>query len=179
MPTQKEGPRWERFGFRQDLWAWLGGLVVFAVVGSTRFLIGKIYGQSQVIRFLEAMEDPALFFGSALATSSTTSLALMLTLLGFTHRLEAEFDDEFFQRIYRIGLYSTFTLFGSVFLIVLFVFPLGEYEALPDSWYPGLYTGVVMTVAGLASLIFVTVVLLFSTIRRIIETLHTGGSGSR
>lgn len=97
---------WERVGFRQDRWAWVGGALAFFAVASIRILIGRLYGEAEVVRFLEGIEAPALFFASALATSSTTILALMLTLLSFVHQLDADFDDEFFQRIYRIGLYT-------------------------------------------------------------------------
>lgn len=163
---------WQRFGFRQDRWAWVGGSLAFLAVASIRILIGRLYGEAEVVRFLEGIEDPALFFASALATSSTTILALMLTLLSFVHRLDADFDDEFFQRIYRIGLYTAITLAGAVLLIVALIFPLGEFKTLPQSWFAHLYTGVVLVMAALAALIFVTVVLLFSTVRRVIATVR-------
>lgn len=159
------------YGFGQDRLILVAGLVVFVLLSSMRILIGRLYTEAEVVRFLESIEDPALFFASGLSASATTILALMLTLLSFTQRLENDFNREFFQRVSRIGLYSVFVLCGSIVLIVLLIFPLGEFTELPADWYSKLYTGVVLMVAALAALIFVTVILLFGTIRRLIEIM--------
>lgn len=57
---------WQRFGFRQDRWAWVGGSLAFLAVASIRILIGRLYGEAEVVRFLEGIEDPALFAGAVL-----------------------------------------------------------------------------------------------------------------
>ncbi len=77
---------------QEKLWAWGGGLATFALAGLAYLSVGQIYSGAKAIDLIGQLTQSALYFGSAIATSSATTLALMLTLIGMAHRSEAEFD---------------------------------------------------------------------------------------
>ena len=63
---------------------------------------------------------------------------------------------------------------SSLFMLVMLVLPVGEFDNLPSSWFPILYNilfGMIIIVsATLAS----TVVLLFQTVRRVVARITPG-----
>ena len=157
-------------------WSW----PIFAFVAICAFgyvareAIGTIYSSGEAIMLLEALARSGLYLGSASATASATTLALMLTLIGMVRRSDHDFDDEVYQNIDRIAKLATASLMISLMLLLVLVFPVGEFDDLPNDWYPNLYEGLfgltVLAVALLAS----TVAMLYRTVRHVIASITPG-----
>lgn len=96
----------------------VGGVSATAIAISSRYLIGALYSQTDAIQLIEALAQSGLYLGAAIATSSATILALMLTLLALTRRADADFNFEVYQKIDRIGLMSTISLCGAMLLLL-------------------------------------------------------------
>lgn len=147
--------------------SFVGGLLTFAVAAGAYAAIGHIYSDAKAVDLLGQLSRSALSFGAATATSSATTLALMLTALGMANRVEAEFDNRFYRNVYRIAKLSALTLIGSVLLLLVLSLPIGEFH-VESSWFIWLYRALFMMVALLSSLLVAMVVLVFATVRAVI-----------
>ena len=148
--------------------AWVGGAITALLTLLAFFAVGRIYSDAKAIDLINQLGDSALYFGSAIATASATTLALMLTMIGMAKRSDESFDDEFYRNIYRISALSTATLLGAVVLLLLLTLPVGEFENLPDVWFIWLYRGQFAMVGLLSSLLVATVLMVFATVRAVI-----------
>lgn len=79
------------------------------------------------------------------------------------------FRQEVFVRIDRIGLLSTIGLCGALGLLLILTLPVGEFEQLPNRWFPILYNVLVGITGILTGMLISTVLMLFSTLRRVIS----------
>ena len=139
-----------------------------ALGAAARWAIGSVYSSGEAIQLIETLASSALYLGSASATASATILALMLTLTGFIRRLDTEFGQDVWWRVDRVSQSATISLMASLLLLLALVFPIGEFEKLPASWYGWFYNilfGIVVIVIGLLAM---TVALLYATIRDVI-----------
>lgn len=134
-------------------------------------LVGQIYGSAEAVKLIEALKSASLYYGSAIATSSATILALMLTLLGVTRQSESDFDRSTYETIEKIGLISTIALCGAILMLLVLSMPVGEFKNLPPAWYPILYNVLAVMNAVLSGLLIGAVILLFSTIRHVIKAV--------
>ncbi|MEM9805562.1 MAG: hypothetical protein AAF959_09810 [Cyanobacteria bacterium P01_D01_bin.56] len=67
----------------------LVGVAIATLVATAQpFLVGSIYSEAKAIELVEGLQSSSLYFGSERATASSTVLALMLTLLSMTRKLE-------------------------------------------------------------------------------------------
>ena len=105
--------------FRSPKWAYTGGAVAVLVVFAVKFLIGGVYGPGQAIQLIDALQSSSLYFGAAIATASSTTLALMLTLLSFARKSDEDFDGWVFHSVNRICTVSALTMIGAVALLLL------------------------------------------------------------
>ena len=145
------------------------GVFVVGIAGS--FANGSIYSSLQAREMIEALSQPALYLGSAVAASAATTMALMLTLLGLVRRVDADFDASMYARVYRISQLSAWLLAGSVVMLLLMTMPIGEFEEVPASWFPTLYKVLYWMVVALSAMLVAMVTLLYSTIRNLIANL--------
>ena len=139
------------------------------------FASGRIYSTLHAREMIEALSQPALYLGSAIAASAATVMALMLTMLGMVRRVESDFDQSMYKRVYRISQLSAWLLGGSVVLLLVMTMPIGEFENIPGDWYPTLYTSMYWMVMVLSALLVGMVTLLFSTIRDLIANVTPHG----
>lgn len=152
--------------------------IVFVLVGifgfGARQAIGNIYSSGEAMVLLESLARSGLYLGSATATASATTLALMLTLIGMVRRSETEFNQRVYRNIGHIAQLAFASLLASLILLLVLVFPVGEFDDMPDYWYPrlyeGLFAGTVLVVALLSS----TVTMLYLTIRDVLAHLTPG-----
>ncbi len=159
---------------RYRIWPIAAFLFICALGFGARQAIGRVYSGAEAAQLLEALSRAGLYLGSAVATASATTLALMLTLIGMIRRAETEFDQEAYTRVILIARMSTVTLMSSLILLLAFVFPVGEFDALPGDWYQWLYEALfsitVLTVALLAA----TVLVVYMTVRHVIVGITPG-----
>ena len=152
-------------------WALVGGLLTVGVSLAMRFLVGQIYGSSEAVQLIQALSGSSLYLGAAIATSSATILALMLTILGLAKESSNDFNVKLYHRIDVIGLLSAISLCGSILLLLLLSLPVGQFDNLSSGWFTWLYYTLVVLIAGLSGLLISTILMLFSTIRSIIASL--------
>ena len=157
-------------------WNW--PIFVFAVVGllgfGARTAIGRIYSSSEAVQLLDALSESGLYLGSASATASATILALMLTLIGMVRRADTEFDTSIYRSVLRISRISTASLMISLLLLLALVFPVGEFENLPTSWYRWMYDGLFTATVATIGMLAATVVMLYQTVHEVIAELTPG-----
>ena len=162
----------------QSRWHCLEAWAVFMVVAlagaGARVAIGTVQPGSEVLQLIQRLTDAGLFIGSAIATASATTLALMLTLIGMMRRVEHEFDVDAYQDVARIARTASLAMFVSLILLLLLAFPVGEFERFPPGWYPILYEILFVTTVGSVGLMAATVALLYQTVRRVIATITPG-----
>ncbi|GAB5347822.1 hypothetical protein [Alteriqipengyuania sp. 357] len=147
----------------------------FCLIGlGAREAIGTVYGTAEARDLLEALSRAGLYLGSAIATASATTLALMLTLIGMLRRIETEFDRQTYAQVSRIAKISTATLMLSFLVLLAFTLPMGEFENLPEGWYNYLYTALFALTVLLVALAAASVTIVFMTIRSIVTHLTPG-----
>ncbi|MBW4330176.1 hypothetical protein KY084_04715 [Stakelama sp. CBK3Z-3] len=149
-------------------WAWIGAVATFLLAAGAYYAVGQVYSDAKAIDLINQLSRAGLYFGSAMATASATTLALMLTLIGMAHRAEAEFGPDFYRNIYRISRLATATLLGSVVLLLLLTLPVGEFQGLSDMWFIWLYRVLFALIGTLSALLVATVLLVFTTVRDVI-----------
>lgn len=150
----------------------LGPVIGILLVGlAGHFASGAIYSSLEARKMISALSSPALYLGSAIASSAATTLALMLTLLGLVRRANAEFDPLMYRQIYRIAALSTVLLAGAVVMLLLMTMPIGEFEDVPARWFPMLYKVLYWIVVILSAGLVAMVSMLFGTVRSLIAKL--------
>ena len=134
-------------------------------------LTGQIYSEAQVTQLLEGLKNSSLYFGSAIATASATTLALMLTLLSLASQADTSFEYETYKGIKLIGQLSTFTFIGAVTLLLMLSFPIGKFENIPPVWFQTIYYALSAVNGLLAGLMIVGVLILLDTITTLVKEL--------
>ena len=161
----------EKVLFSGNNWSLIGGVaaVVFALSGN--LLVGQIYSGFEARRFIEAMLPTTQTLTFASITASSTILALMLTLISFTRKLENEFDMFFYRRIKRIGLLSCVALITSILLLLFLSVPLQESDKVPLNWYRIIYYVIISLSALISGLVVTIVLMLFNAISGLIDVV--------
>lgn len=149
----------------------LSAIVVLAFGVAGHFASGSIYSGLEARELIDALSGPALYLGSAIAASAATTLALMLNLLGMVRRADADFDAAMYKRVYRISLLGACLLGGAVVMLLIMTMPIGEFDEIPEVWYPILYKVLYWWVVILSALLVAMVTMLFSTIRDLIANI--------
>ena len=149
----------------------LSAAAVLAVGVGGHFASGSIYSGLEAREMIDALSQPALYLGSAIAASAATTMALMLTLLGMVRRADTDFAPSMYKRVYRISLLGAWLLGGAVVMLLLMTMPIGEFDELPEIWYPTLYKVLYWWVVILSALLVTMVTMLFSTIRDLIASV--------
>ena len=148
---------------------------VFCLIGlGAREAIGTVYGTAEARDLLEALSRAGLYLGSAIATASATTLALMLTLIGMIRRIDTDFDRQTYKQVTRIAMLSTGTLMISFLVLLAFTLPMGEFENLPKGWYNHLYTALFSLTVVMVALAAASVTIVFMTIRSIVAHITPG-----
>ena len=148
---------------------------IFCLIGlGARQAIGTVYGAAEARDLLEALSRAGLYLGSAIATASATTLALMLTLIGMIRRIDTDFDRQTYKQVTRIATLSTLTLMLSFLVLLAFTLPMGEFENLPKGWYNYLYTALFSLTVLMVALAAASVTIVFMTIRSIVSHITPG-----
>ncbi len=156
------------------IWPWFTFLGILAIGYVARAAIGHVYGAAEATALLQALSRAGLYLGSAVATASTTTLALMLTLIGMIRRADQQFDDETYRRVMLIARLATTTLITSLIALLAFVFPIEQFDALPSGWYTILYNMLFGACVLMVSLLSTTVVVTYMTLRHVVSSITPG-----
>lgn len=167
----------ERSGRRSRWVAWLPTLIGSAIVLfglGTWWTVGRVYGSTEAQDLIESLSSTGLYLGSAVTGGSASILALMLTLLGLARRSESEFDDTVYRSIMKITTYAAVNLVVAIILMLLFVVPVGDYENIPDPWYPMIYKVLFGGITIMSAVMVTTITELALTIRHVVSEVTPG-----
>jgi hypothetical protein len=142
---------------------------VFAILGA--LFMGRAYSDFHARGLIEAMSASTLTLCFATITASSTVLALMLTIITFTYRLDTEFGEGFYAQIKLIAQLCSFTLILSVAVLLILSIPLTESEPLAD-WFTAAYYLLTIMVSAIASLMIAIIVLLYNTLNDLIGLIR-------
>jgi len=151
------------------------GICLFGV--GAWLLKGTIYREAAILDLFSSLQSSGLYLGSAIATSSGTTLALMLTLVGLVRRMDKDFDRQMYQTVALISVTSAVCLVASIVLLLTLTLPVSEFDGVPNNYFLILYnTAFSLTV--LVSALSVSIVLMLvgvvvSVIRKITPSEST------
>lgn len=157
-------------------WPLFTFLFVIACGYGARSAIGRVYSAAEAIALLDALSRAGLYLASAIATASATVMALMLTLIGMIRRMDHEFDDQAYRDIDLIARVATASLLLSLLLLMAFVFPVGEFEGLPNAWFDTLYNALFAACVLVIAISAGMVVLIYTTLRRVTAKITPGAN---
>ncbi len=163
---------------RGDAWAGLAGLFSMGLAFAVRVAIGRVYSVYEARQLLQSLVEGGFFLVSTITTASATVLALMLTVLGFVRRSDANFGPAWFGQIRWISIVASVTFAGSVLTLLLMSVPLAEADGIPRSWNKALYHTVSASVAILSGLTISLVVMLLTAVLGIIARVSPDASVS-
>lgn len=101
------------------MWPVATGLTIALLGYAARKGISSVYGEADAVRLIDSLSSAGLYPGSAIVTASATILALMLTLLGLTKRVDRNFDFAASTRIQIISTLAAATLLRSLLFLLL------------------------------------------------------------
>ncbi|WP_343344171.1 hypothetical protein WJT74_09615 [Sphingomicrobium sp. XHP0239] len=136
-----------------------------------RWAIGRVYYSGEAIQLMESLTSSGLYLGSASATASATIIALMLTLTGMIRRVDADFDQNVWVSVDKVSQLAIVALLASLTLLLVLVFPIGEFEKLPAGWFMILYDILFGLTVLVIALLSATAVMLYSTLRCVIRAI--------
>ena len=167
---------WDARCLHMKHWIWPG--ITFFLVClfgfGARQAIGTVYGSGEAILLLEALSRSGLYLGSASATASATTLALMLTLISMVRQADHTFNKWIYRNVERVARLATISLMASLILLLVLVFPVSEFDGIPNDWYPLLYEGLFGGVVIVIALLATTVIMLYRTVRHVIAQITPG-----
>lgn len=154
----------------------IGGGLVFGGALLSALLIGNIYSDTQARILIEAMAPSAQTLCFAVITASATIITLMLATLSFTYEVDNQFNTHFYRQLNVIALTSSIALVLAVVVLLMLTIPLTEAEAL-QSWFRMAYYLLIVCVASLSGLIVMIVLMLYKTMKDLIEVVSLSQNG--
>lgn len=151
----------------------VGGALAALVLVVGALSVGHISGAEAKV-LLESMLPTARFLYSGVITASATILALMLTLLSLSVNTQSELDPRHYQRVQKIALIDTVAFVTGMTLLVFLVVPLDESKNVANYWYQVFYYVTIGGSALLSGLLVTVVLMLYTTVRDMIEILGFG-----
>ena len=176
MPEGKSDKPEEK---RSRFIAWLptfAGLLIGLFGLGTWWTVGRVYGSAEAQDLIENLSTTGLYLGSAVTGGSASILALMLTLLGLARRAESEFDETVYRSILKITTLAALNLIVAIIMMLLFVVPVGDFENIPDPWYPMIYKILFGGITVMSAVMVTTISELALTIRHVVQKITPGDS---
>lgn len=144
------------------------GAIVAAVAAAIWLTIGEVYSSSETRQLYQQLSSSSLYFGSAVAGTSTTVITLMLATLSLTHRLDNEWGATVYRRLRITAIFAVVSLGTAIILLLIVAAPATQAESIPKWWFSYLFPMVYFIDAALAVLMVMTAGLLFKTVDQII-----------
>ena len=98
-------------------------------------------------------------------------ISLLLTTVGFSHRLDNEFDRGFYIEIKLIARLCAIVLALAVTVLLALTMPLTESDTLRP-WFTIMYYLLILCSASMAALIISTIILIHQTVANIIQVVY-------
>ena len=96
--------------------------------------------------------------------------------MGLARRAESEFDQTVYRSILKITTLAAINLIVAIIMMLLFVVPVGDFENIPDPWYPMIYKILFGGITVMSAVMVTTISELALTIRHVVEKITPGDS---
>ncbi|AKQ42392.1 hypothetical protein CP97_10685 [Aurantiacibacter atlanticus] len=159
---------------RKYTWPTITFVAICLMGWGARQAIGRVYGAAEAQVLLEAISRAGLYLGSAIATASTTTLALMLTLIGMIRRMDQDFDQDMYNSVTLIARLATAALMLSLVVLMAYTLPIGEFEQLPTDWYATMYEALFASTIVMVALLAAMVAVVYQTLYHVIASITPG-----
>lgn len=153
--------------------AYIAGIIVFLVAIIGFFLVGRIYSDTLARNLIDAMNPAVQTLCFAVITSATTIITLLMAVLGFARRIDNDFDQTFFIRIWFIATLTTTSLIIAAMLLLLISIPITEAETL-RTWYTVIYWVIVICSSTMMAMLVSMIVSLHKTLVGLISMSSPG-----
>ncbi len=157
--------------------ALVGGGIATLIIGCGSYAVGTL-GQHEAMSSIDEIRPSLRFICSAVLTSTSTILALLLTLLSFSGTSDYNFKSIYYHRVKWIAKLSTIAFTSAVFLLLLLNIPLQESSETLAEWYVWIYHILLTCGAFLGGLLIAIVLMLYQTANAIIIIYQPDGSSS-
>lgn len=154
----------------------IGGVLATLVAFGGGHAVGSISG-FEAVRLLEASLPTARFLASGVMAVAATILALMLTLLSLSYGTDFRLRTVHYRRIKMIALVDTVGFVVSTVFLLLLIIPLEQTENIDVGWYGEIYYAVLGISAVMGGLLITVVLMLYHTVRDVIDTIAGDDSG--
>lgn len=149
----------------------IGGLIATLAILAGSFLINISSGSDARI-LLESMLPTVRFLSSAVMTSSSTILALMLTMLSMSSSKDKNFKKDYFEGVRQIAQLDTAVFIGATLLLIFISIPISNSQDVPQNWYMILYYSFLVAGAALGGALVTVMLMLYRTIIGLIHVLN-------
>jgi hypothetical protein len=132
------------------------------------FLNGNVYGPTEGKDLLSAIQRASLYYGSAVAGTSATVLALMLTLLSLVTNTNKEIEKGIFTRLHIIALLCVVAFTEAIVLLLVISFPVDGLDKVPGEMFTYIYYAICIWNGMMAAHMISTIFILRDTLVNII-----------
>ncbi len=154
----------------------IAGVVVGGVVVGSQLLVGAVYSGTQARQLVLAMAGPVGTLATAILSGLAAILALMLTMLGLSRKLDQGLGAAFYTRVGRIALLSILDMVAAIVLMLLLSSPIQETskeaERAGDHLVRLTYYLLVGMTAIVAALFVGVIVMLYNAIQAVIQAVE-------
>ena len=157
--------------------ALVGGGIAALIIGGGSYAVGSL-GQQEALDSIEEMRPSLRFTCAAVLTSTSTILALLLTLLSFSGKSEHNFKSIYYHRVQWIAQLSTAAFVFAVFILLSLNIPLVESSENLYPWYVWIYHILLISGSLLGGLLIAIVLMLYQTATAIIILYHPDGDSN-
>lgn len=147
-----------------------GGGLSFLVFMAVAIGVGRV-GDREALSLLESTLPTLRFLCSSAIGASATVVALMVTVLGLSFRMDSKLRPEYFDRIGLIGALCVGVMAGAVTLLLVLCVPLGETEEF-TTWYSAIYYSVLTIASLLGGALVATTVALRTVVVSLVAAAH-------
>ena len=157
--------------------ALIGGVLSALILFAGTYLLGSL-GDAEAIRNLREIRPTVRFTASGAMTATATILALMLTLLSFSSKVDQRIKAYHFERIHWIARLSAGTFIAALILLMVLNIPIENAEESFATIYDAIYYFIIAYVALLGGAITTVVLLLYNAVTDVINLAHPSRDSS-
>lgn len=148
-----------------------GGVVAGTVILFGSYMVGQL-SDFEALDFLKAMLPSTRFLCSAVITSTSTILALILTLISFSNSTDKSIKSEHYDSIKFIAKLSTAAFIGAVILLLFINLPLENASDKLMVYFEVIYYFLLVYVAILGGLLITITLMLYQAAENMILIVH-------
>lgn len=151
-------------------------IILGVSIATGAILIGSIVinvgSGSEARILLQSMLPSVRFLCSAVMTATATILTLMMTMLSLSGSQDAQFKQDYFERVRRMARIDAYVFSGAMILLLLLSVPISESQDVPSNWFTAIYYFVLVGSAVLGGALCAIIFMLYNAILGLTHVLH-------